>query len=756
MSQKYPQFDFSGALQGATSFLMKKENEIINVRNGRFGVELGSIVRRNGSDRAGSTFGAGGQNTPRGGFIAKFTNGNKRFVAVNNSGSTKTIIRVQDSAAGTWTTLTTDIPVNSKVYFFLYLDEVYITGYTPSTGDPITTYNVDKTLDISTTRNILNMPKAYYLVEFNGALYAANVLVGAERFRNRAYKSSGPLGFATTINSAQSGMLTQLVVDSVRYLKVGMAIDIYTGGTDTKIYDLTITAVDKVNSKITIDATMAVAMQDVDITNNQITVGQNIATGTPVQISSTSGVPTGLTAGTTYYAINVSSTVIKFATTALNATNGVAVDITTIAPVQTFATGAVNTGTDIITLGTTSALATGMPIRFTSTTTLPTGLSAGTTYYAIVLSSTTIKVATSVANAEAGTAVDITAVGSGTHSIYSGAHTVGRSYTLADNDEVWLDGRKGKLTMMWNTDYPIPEEADWTATLPGTDSSDEITAIGKSSNRLFLFTKNSAQRYDGAQTNTFNNAVGCVSQDSLRNIDDDWLIWVDAKGRIWARNESSGQQEYISRGIYNILMKYIDADNLAESNAVVNNNHYYLYLGQNDVGYGDEYLRVVYSFDDNIWTIDRLARPAMFMSNDDYTGEDKPYFFCDDGFLYIDDTGQLDYDKAIPFEVDPGRDTLGTEQLKRFLGVFTYSKNAIGMTIKVSVDGKQAQSVGTVRSEEDYCQFKQNGEDAVPTGTTIDVFYADASKGDPQYLQGRVLYYNPEEESPSERRPKKA
>lgn len=752
---RYPQVDFSGAVQVATSFLMKKPNEIADIRNGRFGVELGSIVRRDGHSRVGSTFGAGTENTPTGGFIAKYTTGNKRFVAVNNSGGTATIIRVQDSGTGAWSTLSgTTIPVDAKVYFFLYMDEVYITGYDPATGDPITPYNVDNTLDVSATRNILNMPACRYLAEFNGALYAGNVEVGSTRYKDRLYKSSGPLGAITFMNSAQSGMLTQFTVDSVRYLKTGMAIDVYTGGTDTKIYDFTISAVDKVNSKITVDSTIAVAMTDVDATTNVITVGQDIATGTRVQLTSTSGVPGGLTASTTYYVINVSATTIKLATTALNATNNVAIDITSKGQTQTFATGAVATGTDIITLGTTALLTTGMPIIFTSTTAVPAGLTSGTVYYAIVLSSTTIKVATSVANAEAGTAVDITSQGTGTHTITSGAHTLGRYYTVADNDEIWLDGRKDKLTMFWNTDFPTNENADWTATLPGTDSSNEITGLAKSSNRLFMFTKNSAQKWDGANTVTFNNAVGCISQDSLRNIDDDWLVWCDSRGRIWARNESNGQQEYISRGINEPLMKYITDSNLEASNAVVINNNYYIYLGSNDVGNGAENLRAIYSFDDNIWTIDRLPRNALFASTDDYTGEQKPYFFCDDGYLYLDDSGNLDHDLAIPLEIELGRDNMGTEQLKKFDGMFVYSKDAAGMSVMISVGGGEFKTVGNLMTDEQYIKFPEKGENAPPRGTTLNIKFAGASKGAPPTVQGIITYFSPEEESPSGRRPK--
>ena len=49
---------------------------------------------------------------------------------------------------------------------------------------------------------------------------------------------------------------------------------------------------------------------------------------------------------------------------------------------------------------------------------LPTGLSAGTDYYVIKLSDTTCKLASSYANAVAGTAISITSgTGSGTHTI---------------------------------------------------------------------------------------------------------------------------------------------------------------------------------------------------------------------------------------------------------------------------------------------------------------------------------------------------
>lgn len=58
---------------------------------------------------------------------------------------------------------------------------------------------------------------------------------------------------------------------------------------------------------------------------------------------------------------------------------------------------------------------TGMAVVLTTTGSLPGGLSLATTYYVIRSDSTHIKFASSLANAVAGTAIDITSIGSGTH-----------------------------------------------------------------------------------------------------------------------------------------------------------------------------------------------------------------------------------------------------------------------------------------------------------------------------------------------------
>lgn len=64
-----------------------------------------------------------------------------------------------------------------------------------------------------------------------------------------------------------------------------------------------------------------------------------------------------------------------------------------------------------------SNLLTGTRVRLTTTTTLPAGLATATDYYLIKMSDTTFELATSYANAVAGTQINITSTGTGTHTV---------------------------------------------------------------------------------------------------------------------------------------------------------------------------------------------------------------------------------------------------------------------------------------------------------------------------------------------------
>lgn len=88
-------------------------------------------------------------------------------------------------------------------------------------------------------------------------------------------------------------------------------------------------------------------------------------------------------------------------------------------PSVTFVDGDVTVGTDNIAI-TGHGLVEGDLIQLTTSGTLPAGLALATDYYVIRVDADNIKLAASLADAEAGTAVDITAAaGGGTHSVDS-------------------------------------------------------------------------------------------------------------------------------------------------------------------------------------------------------------------------------------------------------------------------------------------------------------------------------------------------
>lgn len=109
----------------------------------------------------------------------------------------------------------------------------------------------------------------------------------------------------------------------------------------------------------------------------------------------------------------------------------------------TFVDGDVDTDEDTIT-ETAHGFTTGMKItELTTTGTLPAGLALSTVYYAIVVDADTIKLATSQANALAGTAVNITAAAGG------GTHTVSVETTLAGNVKLQKNNEPRDKTAVW-------------------------------------------------------------------------------------------------------------------------------------------------------------------------------------------------------------------------------------------------------------------------------------------------------------------
>lgn len=188
--------------------------------------------------------------------------------------------------------------------------------------------------------------------------------------------------------------------------------------------------------------------------------------GTIVHVASTSTLPTGLSANTLYYVRDVTTSTFRLAITS----GGVAIDLTGAGSgthslydevnlpdmrsrvaigtgagtfAANFAPADVNTGTEVITVQTNTTLYTGTAVVYTSTSTVVTGLTASTTYYVIRVSDTTIKLASSLANALAGTAIDLTGAGAGIHTLTQTLTTRALGDLGGEEAHVQLNGEVG-------------------------------------------------------------------------------------------------------------------------------------------------------------------------------------------------------------------------------------------------------------------------------------------------------------------------
>jgi len=148
---------------------------------------------------------------------------------------------------------------------------------------------------------------------------------------------------------------------------------------------------------------------------------QDRESGTRIQVSTTSALPTGLSASTDYYLIRITSTTAKVATSYANYAAGTAIAYTdagtgyhqflvqTVAPTVTGS----NSGGDLLLTFADFIFWTGTKVVIAGSS-MPGGLTSGSTYYLIRVSSSTAKVATSLANAQNGTAIAYSSAGSGT------------------------------------------------------------------------------------------------------------------------------------------------------------------------------------------------------------------------------------------------------------------------------------------------------------------------------------------------------
>ena len=196
---------------------------------------------------------------------------------------------------------------------------------------------------------------------------------------------------------------------------------------------------------------------DVNTGGDTITmVNHGYQTGQAGQFISDNTLPAGLSTATDYWLIRVDDNTVKVATSLSNATSGSAIDITSQGTLTTassehhsFLSIPTEPGTDII-QSKGHGYQTGQKGQFTTTNTLPAGLSTATDYFIIKVDANSFKVASSLANAYAGTAVNITGYGTGRHTFVA---TLTETTEYAPHDGLGLGSqiRPSNVGSAWDT-----------------------------------------------------------------------------------------------------------------------------------------------------------------------------------------------------------------------------------------------------------------------------------------------------------------
>lgn len=395
----------------------------------------------------------------------------------------------------------------------------------------------------------------------------------------------------------------------------------------------------------------------------------------------------------------------------------------------TFANTAIDTSGDSITVTDLDWLTTGTPVTFWQGTGTPTGLADGTVYYVIRVDSTHIQLATTRENALAGTEINIGSQGTGTHRI---------TFTpvFGNKDEFWRTGRKGKLSRFWNTDYRNPETSDYLKIPSTLDAKNDITAVGKISNRLFIFTENATLKYDGQNLVPLRNDVGCIAHKTI-DYYDSFMIWLDAKGKVWIRNDESGEQDIISEAIQE-TMALVPKDQLPDASSVCVDDKYKLFLGE----VNGKSLRVIYNFRTNQWSEEWWTPQMPIQLEYTYQGNIHPHFFDEKGQFWVDEEGDTDNGEVIPLEIELGDDGFGVDEIKKYIGVKIYSKNSSGTKIYVSIDKGEFKPVGQITKNVEAISLEP-----MPRGTLINFKFTNSTSVDPPHIEKVVVWHNPEEDT---------
>lgn len=181
---------------------------------------------------------------------------------------------------------------------------------------------------------------------------------------------------------------------------------------------------------------------------------------------------------------------------------------------------------------------------------------------------------------------------------------------------------------------------DWVDVNP--DDGDEFTGFENNGNKLLLFKNRALYRWDWGDVEPDRIiGVGTESQECIKtNFENGLTFFANSKG-VYVYNGSSVKN--ISRKIKPII-KSVPATNWKDVVGEIDEDHYYLYLGDSLTWGGSTFTNVmaVYTISLNAWVVYSLNTPWRFANKLILSGAEAIYFGSSNGRTYLWDSGNSD------------------------------------------------------------------------------------------------------------------
>lgn len=219
--------------------------------------------------------------------------------------------------------------------------------------------------------------------------------------------------------------------------------------------------------------------------------------------------------------------------------------------------------TDLLTFAQAEPIDTGDGVKVTTTGTVPSPLVAGTTYYAVKITDTAYMLATTVANAFAGTTIDLTSAGSGTltlsqadYATYAVDGTIDTSQTAYDNIRALLTSCRGMLVFSAGKYRLILDQLTTPASFGFTEDNITGSWVITQAGKRTKFNRVTAGFYNPAKQ--WQPDLAMVESTALRAVDNGLLL--EAKidlpfsANIY-RAQNIGQQT-LNQSRYGVVVKF--------------------------------------------------------------------------------------------------------------------------------------------------------------------------------------------------------